>query len=50
VSFLAVDEVLAPCNYKGLAANDPSFAIQVVYPQAGLVEVLPQNWITRGEL
>ncbi|MGA3128457.1 MAG: hypothetical protein ABSD13_17280 [Candidatus Korobacteraceae bacterium] len=47
VSFLAVDEVLAPCNYKGLAANDPSFAIQVVYPQAGLVEVLPQNWITR---
>ena len=47
VSFRAVDEVLAPCNYKALEKSDPASAIFVVYPQAGLVEVLPQNWITQ---
>ncbi len=47
VSFRAVDEVLAPCNYKAREKSDPAFAILVVYPQAGLVEVLPQNWITQ---
>ena len=47
VSFHAVDEVLAPCNYKAPAQSDPAFAILIVYPQAGLVEVLPQNWITQ---
>ena len=46
VSFHAVDEVLAPCNYKALTRGDPAAAIFVVYPQAGLVEVLPQSWIT----
>jgi hypothetical protein len=44
--FRAVDEMLAPCNYKALMKADPAAAILVVYPQAGLVEVLPQNWIT----
>ncbi len=48
VSFHAVDEVLAPCNYRALAQNDPAVAILMVYPQAGLVEVLPQNWITQA--
>jgi hypothetical protein len=47
VSFHAVDEVLAPSNYKALEKTDPAFAIHIVYPQAGLVEVLPQNWITQ---
>jgi len=42
----AVNEVLAPTSYKTLAKSDPALAIFVVYPQAGLVEVLPQNWIT----
>ncbi len=46
-SFHALDEVLAPCNYKAVEKNDPASAILVVYPQAGLVEVLPQNWITQ---
>jgi hypothetical protein len=46
VLFHPVDEVLAPCNYKALEKSDPASAIFVVYPQAGLVEVLPQNWIT----
>jgi hypothetical protein len=45
-SFLAVDELLAPTSFTATGKNDPSFAIFVVYPQAGLVEVLPQNWIT----
>jgi len=47
VSFHPVDEVLAPCNYKAPAQSDPALAILMVYPQAGLVEVLPQNWITQ---
>lgn len=46
-SFRSVDELLAPASYPAAEKNDPAFAIFVVYPQAGLVEVLPQNWITR---
>jgi hypothetical protein len=45
--FRSVDELLAPANYPAVEKNDPAFAIFVVYPQAALVEVLPQNWITR---
>lgn len=44
--FRAVDELLVPCNYTAASLSDPAFAIFVVYPQAGLVEVLPQNWLT----
>jgi hypothetical protein len=44
--FRAVDELLVPSSYKAIEQNDPAFAIFVVYPQAGLLEVLPQNWIT----
>jgi len=47
LSFRSVDEVLAPCNYEAPEKSDPAAAIFVVYPQAGLVEVLPQNWITQ---
>jgi hypothetical protein len=46
-SFRCVDELLTPYTYKSAEKNDPAFAIFVTYPQAGLVEVLPQNWITR---
>lgn len=46
--FHAVDELLAPAAYRAVADNDPAFAIFALYPQAGLVEVLPQNWITLG--
>jgi hypothetical protein len=45
-SFRMVDELMAPCSYKAMAQTGPASAIFVVYPQAGLVEVLPQNWIT----
>jgi hypothetical protein len=45
--FHSVDELLAPSAYKAIEKTDPTLAIFVVYPQAGLVEVLPQNWITR---
>ncbi len=46
-SFRGVDEILVPISYKALGEHDPAFAIFVVYPQAGLIDVLPQNWITR---
>lgn len=45
--FRSVDELMAPSSYKAIERNDPAFAIYVAYPQAGLLEVLPQNWITR---
>ncbi len=47
VCFRTIDEVLAPSVYPALGKNDPAFAIFVLYPQAGLMEVLPQNWITQ---
>ncbi len=46
--FREVDELLVPTSYKALGKNDPAFAIFVIYMQAGLVEVLPQNWITQA--
>jgi hypothetical protein len=46
-TFRRLDELLAPFSYKSVEKNDPAFAVFVVYPQAGLLEVLPQNWITR---
>jgi hypothetical protein len=44
--FRTVDELLVPSSYTATGTNDAAFAIFVVYPQAGLLEVLPQNWIT----
>jgi hypothetical protein len=46
-AFHTVDELLAPALYPSADKNDPAFAIFVVYPQAGLLEVLPQRWITQ---
>src|SRR5207237_5138685 len=31
------------------AADDPAFALFIFYPQAGLVEVLPQPWVTASQ-
>jgi hypothetical protein len=45
--FRTVDELLAPSAYQSFGKNGPAFAIFVLYPQGGLVEVLPQNWITQ---
>jgi hypothetical protein len=41
-----VDEVIIPTSYPAKTPDDPAFALYVVYPQAGLVEVLPQKWFT----
>lgn len=42
--FCTNDELLVPTTYKTLERTGPAFAIFVVYFQAGLVEVLPQDW------
>jgi hypothetical protein len=44
--FRSLDELLVPTSYKAMANTDPAVAIFVLYLQAGLIEVLPQNWIT----
>ena len=48
-AFAGVDEVIAPTSYKAMSADDPAFALFVVYPSAGLVEVLPQKWFTGSQ-
>ena len=47
--FASVDEIVAPTSYKAMSADDPAFALFVVYPNAGLVEVLPQKWFTASQ-
>ena len=44
-----VDELIVPTSYKAMSNDDPSFALFVFYPQAGLVEVLPQKWFTAAQ-
>jgi hypothetical protein len=44
-----VDELIVPTSYKALSDDDPAFALFVLYPQAGLVEVLPQKWFTASQ-
>jgi hypothetical protein len=48
-AFAGVDEVIAPTSYKAMSADDPAFALFVVYPSAGLVEVLPQKWFAGSQ-
>ena len=47
--FAGVEEIIVPTSYKALSADDPAFALFVVYPHAGLVEVLPQKWFTAAQ-
>ena len=47
--FANIDELILPTSYKALSADDPAFALFVVYLQAGLVEVLPQSWFTAAQ-
>jgi hypothetical protein len=47
--FASVEEIIVPTSYKALSADDPAFALFVVYPHAGLVEVLPQKWFTAAQ-
>ncbi len=44
-----VDELIMPTSYPAKGEDDPSFALYVAYPQAGLVEVLPQRWFTSAQ-
>jgi hypothetical protein len=44
-----VDEIIVPTSYRAMSADDPAFALYVVYPHAELVEVLPQKWFTTAQ-
>ncbi len=44
-----VDELILPTSYAAKGSDDPAFALFVLYPQAGLVEVLPQKWFTASQ-
>ncbi len=46
---LTVDELILPTSYPAKGPNEPAFALYVVYPNAGLVEVLPQKWFTASQ-
>jgi len=45
----SVDELIVPTSYKAMSDDDPAFALFVLYPQAGLVDVLPQKWFTAAQ-
>ncbi len=47
--FAAVEELIVPTSYKAMSKDDPAFALFVLYPHAGLVEVLPQRWFTAAQ-
>jgi len=47
--FRSVDELIVPTSYPAKSSDDPAFALYVFYPQAGLLEVLPQKWFTASQ-
>ena len=47
--FATLEELILPTSYKTMSNDDPAFALFVVYPHAGLVEVLPQRWFTAAQ-
>jgi hypothetical protein len=47
--FQGIKELLLTTPYKAMTKDDPAVAIYVVYPHAGLVEVLPQRWFTANQ-
>jgi hypothetical protein len=47
--FAGIEELVIPTSYKAMSADDPAFALFVLYPHAGLVEVLPQKWFTAAQ-
>jgi len=48
-AFHSVDEVIAVGAYPARTKEDPACAVYVLYPQAGLVEVVPQKWFTASQ-
>lgn len=49
IELRGIDEMQLVSSYPAKAKDDPHAAIYVVYPHAGLVEVLPQRWFTASE-
>jgi len=49
LEFQSVDELIVPTSYPAKEKDDPAFALYVFYPQAGLLEVLPQKWFTANK-
>jgi hypothetical protein len=47
--FAGVEELIIPTSYRALSNHDPAFALFVLHPHAGLVEVLPQKWFTAAQ-
>ena len=47
--FRGLDELIVAGSYPAKTKNEPACAIFVLYPQAGLLEVLPQRWFTAAE-
>lgn len=48
-AFHGIDEMQLVSSYPAKSKEDPQAAVYVVYPRAGLVEVLPQRWFTANE-
>ena len=44
-----VEELIVPTSYKAMSNDDPAFALFVFYLHGGLVEVLPQKWLTAAQ-
>jgi hypothetical protein len=47
--FRALDELLLLTSYPARTRDDAACAIYVLYPHAGLVEVVPQKWFTPSQ-
>lgn len=45
----SVEELVVPTSYPAKSPDGPAFALYVIYPNAGLVEVLPQKWFTASQ-
>lgn len=44
-----VEELIIPTSCPAKGNDEPAFALYVLYPQAGLLEVLPQHWFTASQ-
>lgn len=47
--FRALDELLLLASYPARTRDHAACAVYVLYPHAGLVEVLPQDWFTANQ-
>jgi hypothetical protein len=45
----SLEELIMPASCPAKAQDDPAFALYVLYPHAGLLEVLPQKWFTAAQ-